>query len=217
MKKIYFLSPAFFLFFVFTAKAQINKGSVLLGGDINFFTQKTTGNGQANTLNGFSISPSIATAVKNNFLLGGFVSINNYNEKNNPFYPFEERKDNGWGTGLFARKYYPLDKGRFSLFLQGTLGYNYMKQFINRGPDNASTTKTSTVNLNCSPGISFKISKKLQLETGLDQILAIQYSHQQYDFSGIIPTHSTTNGFSLNSSISGLSGLYFGLRVLINK
>jgi hypothetical protein len=218
MKKNYFLSLAFLLFFSFTLSAQINKGSLLLGGDIGFSTQKTTSNrAKTSTQNGFTISPSFGKAIKTNTFFGGFVLIRSYREKNDPTNYYFDHKINGWGAGIYLRKYYPLGKSPFSVYIQGTFDYDYNKEYGNGGPYNVFTTKTNSLNLYCNPGISFKISKKLQLETGMDQLLSLSYFHQQYDFLGTDVLHNTTNGFSLNSSISNLSGLYLGFRLLINK
>ncbi len=55
------------------SKAQINKGAILLGGEITFKTLKETtpasNNAQSVTTN-FSISPSFGKAIANNMILG---------------------------------------------------------------------------------------------------------------------------------------------------
>jgi hypothetical protein len=168
MRKILFFFTLSAFVFSESTYSQISKGSVLLGGDFGFSTQKTTGNAaNTGTQNGFTISPSFGKAIKINTFFGGFVFIRNYREKNDPANYYIDHKINGWGGGIYLRKYYPLGKSPFSVYMQGTLDYDYNKEYGNRGPDNAFNTKINSLNLYCNPGVSFKLSKKLQLETGI--------------------------------------------------
>ena len=69
MKKYLLLTLSFMVIYA-GAQAQISKGTVLLGGDLSFGTNKTeTGTVKSKTT-GFSISPSVGIAFKDNKVLG---------------------------------------------------------------------------------------------------------------------------------------------------
>ena len=217
MKKSYFLSVAVILYFSITSSAQIAKGSILLGGDLGFSTQKTTNSQNADfTQSGFTISPSYGKAIRENLFLGGFASYN-YGKNENSFSPGLQ-KTNGWGLGMFIRKYHKLGNGAFSFFAQGSAGYAYYKNYNFYGPDNSTTEKRNSVYVNIYPGINYKINKRLQLETGFNNLVSLGYYHSINEMSGIGGVSKTiSNGFNLNTSINNLSNLYAGFRVLISK
>ncbi len=122
MKKTITLSILAMFFFSLASNAQINKGSIMLGGSLggsfnNFKNPDTV----AAKMNNFSISPAIGFAVANNTIVGFSLlySFNNNKYQNEP-----ELKDHSYGAGVFLRKYKLLSKN-FYLFGEGELMYSH--------------------------------------------------------------------------------------------
>jgi hypothetical protein len=161
-----------FLLILFTSalRAQINKGSVLLGGNVGFSTNEATDTSLKN--NSVSLSPVIGTAVKQNLIVG--ISFSYGHGKNNLTAPSVQSENESYGAGIFARKYVPLGKG---FYLFGEMGLNYLSfsdtyTYISQKTE----FKVQTININLYPGLSYAVSKKLQLEVGLPQLITLGYS-----------------------------------------
>lgn len=216
MKKKIYLPAIVIAFFVIPSFAQIKKGAIFLGGDIGGSTQKATYSNSTDVSkqNGLNISPVYGKAIKENLVLGLSASINIYNNKSTG--SGSEVKQNSYGAAVFIRKYKPIGKSGFSLFAQGDLGYSYSNSKNNPQSTNYSINKRNNVGINLFPGISYTISRKLQLETGLANLLSLNYTTQKQDNGGAIPYSTKANGFSFGSSIDGTSLVYIGFRLLIN-
>jgi len=196
---------------VFYASAQIKKGAILLGGQLGFSGAKTEyqltpGSSTKNT--SFYVSPVFGKAVKDNLVIGADISFGygryeneNTNEQNNTTY----------GAGFFIRQYKELGKG-FYLFGQGRLGGYYMRQeqTILQPPAGETLQKSYNIQLSFYPGIAYSATRKLQLEAGLNNMVAVQYNHS--------PGPATKgNSFSLNTSLnSAMSNFTIGFRVFLN-
>ena len=111
-KTITLLIPTTF-FLVFSAKSQINKGSILLGGTLNAYSDNVK-NSDSNVFkqNYFSVSPSIGFAIDVNTVLGFSLS---YSTNTSNGYSSFKTKNNGYSAGVFLRKYKPLSQS-FYLF-----------------------------------------------------------------------------------------------------
>ena len=202
--------------FSLAATAQIKKGSLFLGGDIGGSTRtaKTDGTslGKENSLR---ISPVFGKAVRENLFVGidGTLSLYKNEISNSP----NDYKQQQYGGGVFIRKYKPLGKSDFFLFLQCRLGYQYQKLVSINNPPTAFSTKTNTVSLSAYPGISYAVSKKLHIETGFNGLVNLSYynetNNQGNSGSGIVKS----NGVSLHSSLENLSSIYIGFRLLLAK
>jgi hypothetical protein len=191
---------------------QISKGSVLLGGDISVYSEKQVVNNSDYKVSGIYFSPLFGKAIKDNLFFGGFLSIgtsDNSGANNNT--PYE---DHNYGAGIFLRKYAVI-YNNFYGFIQGTLGVTSSNQEY----QNSSLIKRKTVGLNFSPGISYKLSKKLHLETGFREVLSLGYSNERNEsLNPILTYNGKSNRFFASSSISNFgSSLYFGFRLLMSK
>ena len=98
--------------------SQINKGSVLLGGNVGFSTNKAKDTSLEN--NSVSITPVAGIAVKQNLVVG--FSLSYAHNKDNLNTVNYETKSESYGAGIFIRKYVPLGKG---FYLFGETGLNY--------------------------------------------------------------------------------------------
>src|SRR5450432_3887500 len=113
MQKIFYLF-IFFISFSLVSNAQISQGSVLLGGDIDFNSQKTHSTDAINTSNNsnFSFNPSIGKAIKDNLVLGFDASYGHVqNSSDAGGGNTSTAKTDTYGLGVFLQKYFPLGKG----------------------------------------------------------------------------------------------------------
>lgn len=203
------------------AQAQIGKGSILLGGDLGFSTQKTEpieNVSDTRKLNGFYISPTVGVAIRNNLVVGGNLSYRNQSEKRdlNDY----SSKYNGYGAGAFVRKYKPVGKSGFYVFGQAGLQFGYSDQELRSdGSPVIQKSKITNVGINIYPGISYAVSKRFHLESGFNNLLSLNYTREKsfLESPGAISGY-TTNGLSLSSSLSNAqSAFYVGFRVLLSK
>lgn len=112
MKKITFLTIAFCCL-VFSSYAQINKGTVFLGGSLGFAHQKTETNGTESKQNVANILPAIGIAVRNNLVAG--VQLAYSNNRLSDDVMGSEPYSRSYGGGVFVKKYRPLGRN-FLLF-----------------------------------------------------------------------------------------------------
>jgi outer membrane receptor for ferrienterochelin and colicin len=207
----YILTPAI--------QAQIKKGSVFLGGDISGSTQTTKRNGtEVNSQDGLIILPVFGKAIKENFILGVEAGFSLYNNNNN-FNPASnsKQKNNAYQAGVFIRKYKLIGKSGFSMFLQGRLGFNYFRNEYNSSYQSYDITKRYTIGISAYPGISYAVSKRLQLETGFNNLLNLNYFTEKKETGGTLSYIDKTNGIGFSSSLNNISSLYLGFRLLLNK
>ncbi len=195
--------------------AQINQGAVLLGGDFGG-SSETRKNGSTITSkqHGLGISPAAGFAIRDNLILGTDLYFSDGKYDGTP--PSYDSKDSYRGGGIFLRKYKGLGSSGFSVFLQGRLGYQHYR-FTQTGTTLIDDIKRSTFSLNANPGLSYKVSNKLQLETGMGNLLSLSiYSEKQTISAGTISDYHS-NGFNLTSSLNSFSSLYIGFRLLLDK
>lgn len=216
MKKFTLLFIVTTLIFRLTADAQISKGSLFLGGDLGGSTQKTKSNGTIiNKQEGLNISPVFGKAIKENFILGINAGLGLY--ENNTGASTNSQRSKSYGAGIFIRKYKQISKSPFSIFLQGGLGVNYNSNENVSPFSNFLRTKRYTISITAYPGISYTVSKRLQLETGFNNLFSLNYFTEKREFNTGPSSTERTNGINISSSLNNLSSLYLGFRVLINK
>lgn len=234
MKKHFYFPSLFFAagLVSLATQAQIKKGTILLGGNLMFYTQKTTPDNPLQdyhtTQTNLSLNPSVGIAVKDNLLKGFELSYSN--KRDEQAYPqgnyFTSSKIyvNNYGAGFFLRRYKYLG-GRFYIFMQGRLGgaYSTSKNEYKEQSKPATSTdiKGYNISLGFYPGVSYAITDWLQLETGFQNLVYAQYSHQkqtdQVLTDGTVSTYKT-NAFSLGTNLSNrLYGFVVGFRILLNR
>ncbi len=216
MKKLHTFLAVFILFFVNQSSAQIKKGSLFLGGDVGGYTQKTTNGGATiNRQNGIAFSPVVGKAIRENLIFGG--ELNFFFSENNNNGPNGDIRQKNFGGGVFLRKYRALGNSGFSIFVQGGLNVNkYEVEYQNIDVD-FEVTKRFNIALNARPGLSYGISRKLQLEAGFSNLVSLGYFNEKRTITGSPDPEFTTNGFSTNSSLFSPSSIYVGFRLLINR
>ena len=192
------------------SQAQINKGTILIGGSAGAGRSKNESLLGEQVSSNYGISPSFAVAVKQNFTIGFSL---NYSRSSGAISPNGPGKQvsNGYGAGVFARSYAPLSK-KFYLFGQGGVGAYATNQKYKDIPTPSPKIKSFNVGLNAFPGVAFDVNRWLQLETSLPQFVSINYSRQR----NIAPNgdENKTSNISANVNISPATELNLGIRIL---
>lgn len=199
-----------------TANAQIKKGALLLGGQFSFSSQKSEGslsNSYYSSNNSFIVSPAIARAVKENLFVGFDLAYIHAKYQANIN---AKQLSDGYGAGFFVRRYKALGKG-FYLFGQARAGgaYNRQKYTDQVQANNSSVANGFTAQLGIYPGVSYAVSKRMQVEAGFSNLAALRYEHLKQTYAGNGSTY-TSNNFSFSSSLSSFAGPTIGFQVLLN-
>jgi hypothetical protein len=218
MKMIFLLSTVITIFNL-TSSAQIKKGSVLIGGQISYADAKSHYNStqpdQKNKSAVFNISAG--KALKQNKVLGIAISYSHFNyDNNNGNIDYNVNSDR-YNFDVFYRQYKKLAK---DFYIFGELGGGYFggNQTDTDIPSNNKTKYTeSGVGLFLTPGISYRIYKKLHLELLLPQIAGVNYSVQKRSSLTNIQNNSKQNQFSFNTNLNAslLSNLGLGFRFVL--
>lgn len=202
-----FLTISFFIL----AKGQITKKSILLGGQINYYSGKTdySGTGEVKRSQK-SYEVSIGKAFKENVIYGFITSYNPYNSSyytdTYPNYYFS--KSDLYSIGLFRRDYEKLAKD-FYFFIEAGIVYSYQKS-----SDSDSTGKvtrigiTSQGKLYLTPGLSYRIYKKLHLEIIIPDILTVNYINSNYE---TLNSYWKNKSLLINSNLNSRSLNFLGV------
>jgi len=215
MKLKFTLSLLAFSFIALTPKAQINKGVIALGGNLNFNTLTAKSESDKRKQTSITISPSFMLFNKDNRAIGFNL---NYGHLDVDI----SGSSNTYGAGIFLRQYKPLSKS-FYVFAQEALMYNYTKGLVDSSTyysfvDNRSHQVSLTVN----PGIAYDLSKHFQLEVLLfSNLLSVSYSHSQlltHDNNGAdeMRKYNSLNA-GANFSASQLTSLTIGAHFFFGK
>ena len=205
MKKYLLLTFSFIVIYA-GAQAQISKGTVLLGGDLSFGTNKTeTGTVKSKTT-GFSISPSVGIAFKDNKVLG--LSL---------YYGHTEDQPNQYGAGTFYRSYLTLGKG-FYLFGQAGLGFSHYENISNPTFTLKEVYKSNSIGLSLYPGVAYTVSKRFQLEASMNNLITAGYTHSlRSSVTNVGVYESESRDFHFTTSINPESNLKVGFRFTLGK
>ncbi|MFZ1530132.1 MAG: hypothetical protein WAT19_15370 [Ferruginibacter sp.] len=210
MRKL--LLAAVFGFGAFISNAQINKGSLLLGGDVNFQEVKNSSvSSPSAQINRYGIlSVSAGKAYRKNKIAGITASAGfNKGIYNNGSVLFDQ-KQHRITAGAFFRNYQQLKHG-FYLFGEAGADYSFGKQ-TTTDPQAAvvDIMKTNAVSLNFTPGLSYNLCKKLFTEISLPGLLTMGYTHEKnYSY--------TSNRYYVSSSMnrSFVNSLAVGFRFIL--
>lgn len=189
---------------VSTVNGQIKKGSTLLGGSIEFTTEKNDFNDASTT--SFNISPAVGKAIRDNLVVGVDLNFYTRENRNNPNIRINDKVVGG---GFFIRKYATLGKG-FYIFGQGRIGGGYVNYQMHDNTNVSYTQKGYNLGLNVYPGVAYSLTNRFQLEAGMPGILNVNYSSLKNN-------GTKNNTFSASTSLTKLGGLSIGFRVLLAK
>jgi hypothetical protein len=199
------------------AQKNIPKGSMLLGGNIYFHSDTYKDDATNNKSSGFGIAAAAGLAVKDNLFVGAGV---NYSHAKYPYSSVssaDSTRANYYGASIFVRKYKPL-KSNFYIFLEGSAGATFGKVTLEKDRDRDFYQKSVSASLGVTPGISYAINSKMQVEMGFNSILGVNYVsskfHDNYSTQGEVKS----SNFNAYTSINNFSSqIFFGFRFLLQK
>jgi hypothetical protein len=214
MKQRFLLSFLFVFTCMVAAQAQIAKGSTWLGGSFGYgeSREKSEGSTTGTKQKSFNISPAIGTAVKENLIVGVFV---NYIKNTTKYGSTTDRTDKYYGGGIFIRKYFPI-VNRIYIFGEGNAHYQGYRFTDNNIPANGGDLRTKgwSGGISLTPGLSYGITKNIQIETGLNSLFSASYQKRNIKNNF---EETDNSSFGAGVSLSNASQLFIGFRFLINK
>lgn len=203
------------------AQAQIAKGTSLVGGSIYFSSDKNESSNGADIrkTSGFGLNPSYGMAIKTNLVVGGDLNFNNNrNEIEHSLYGGSDARNSTYGVGAFARHYRNLGKSGFYLFLQGRLGVDITSgKNTYTHPNSTPPTKGSGYNIGLSvyPGISYAVTQRFHIETGLNDLFYARYASSKTTYTGVTPNVTNkSSGFNVGASLGNTIQWSIGFRFL---
>lgn len=221
MKSKILLSFAILFFTAITTNAQITEGKYLLGGSFGFSNSNSknsqTAGGESNSL---YTNIQLGKVIKDNTVAGVILS---YGYSNNGLTNIASAKVNRYGGGVFYRKYKPIVKD-FYFFGEADALYSYSKnkQGILQIGNNSTISTNNAGSLSFTPGLSYSIFKRIQMELLMQNVISISYAavknETTYPGSSSIATDKT-NGFSANVNVNSslLNNFAIGFKFLLGK
>ena len=217
--KLKCLFSLFALTCVLASQAQINKGSLLLGGSIGYNKGKSKTWQQDLKIKTIIFSPAIGVAVKENLVVGARFDYlkQTQNSKYDASYSTKLDIDTkNYGGGIFIRRYVPVIN-RLYVFGEGTASYTALRETSTQTSTyNKSVAKTKgyTTGLSFTPGVAFGVSKKFQIEGGFNSLFNVSYlkSKTTYNYSNQPENQEL---FSAGISHDDQSMFYVGFRFII--
>ena len=216
-RKVY-LPALILLGFSLFADAQINNGSVLLGGQISNNTSiSKTGGQKDQQYNAAVYNISVGKAIKENSVVGINLS---YSPSTTHYYDANgsgsigKSKIRGYSAGVYYRLYKNLGKdfyffGEFGATYTGgkSTAYDFQGNELN-------SSSTSGGRLSLTPGLSYKLLNKFHLEIMIPDLVSIQYALTKPKPS---LSADKLEYFSFNSSLNsnGLNALGVGFRIVL--
>jgi hypothetical protein len=196
--------------------AQIKSQSILLGGQVQYSNSANSMGVITQPevdLKTASFNLSVGKAFKENSVYGLNLSYSPFNIKN--FFngtEYVSSKGNQHSIGLFYRKYKKLAT---DFYFFGEFGAAYAGGRIKSydfSSTNTVSEKQSAARLSLTPGLSYKVLRKLHLEITIPSIADISYGSNKRNIISIEEIRQRR--FSFNSSLStgGLDNLGIGFR-----
>ena len=201
------------------AQAQVQKGSLFLGGSIGITKSNgEAGNGDKSNVFNWNISPQIGKAIDQNKVVGLQFSLGG-NTNENTYAGGSTGKNEGkqLGVGLFYRQYFPIYK-KWMFYGQANANLNFFNSSSSTQGIKSQQTKLTSGTLTASLGITYQVSKKLWLEAGLSNLAAIEYNHQKSETlssAGVVTSTFKNNSVSANFNLNGSNNFAFGFRWII--
>lgn len=229
MKK-FLLGLLVFQFFTFVVEAQIQKGSIMLGGSVNYSTSNsnsdtravspnTTRSNSKGNSNSFTFNPKVGFTLNNNWVVGPMLilstskgtSENNWVSGSSTVIDYTTTKNSSFGGGAFARKYVPFND-YFSAFGEVNATANTREEY--RESSNSVEIEKSEIKYNeiqgsVHAGLAYFPKKWMAIELSAN---ILQFSHQGRNQETEAQDHETNYnsfGFNLNSSSIHLGVSFF--------
>jgi hypothetical protein len=209
-----------FLSLTSIVNAQLNKGSLLVGGTLSYSGNSNTFPSNDQNAHSGLFNVSLGKAINESSVFGVNLSYSFYHTSNYYYQGYQgpiTYKTNNYSIGIFYRKYKSLGK---DFYLFGEAGAGYDGSNLSGTDDLGNKNLSGTGNgghINFYPGIDYKISKKFFLEISIPNLFLTQYSSNKTTAQNIIPPDSKGDQFVISSSLSSgpLDALGIGFRLIL--
>ena len=217
MKKITIFAGILFFFSI--ANGQVNKGAILIGGQVSSVDFKSSDSSSKSNNPYSNVSISLAKSFDLNSLYGvslGYAPYSTTREMNNGSSTYISRS---YSASIFYRKYQKLLNTLY-LFNETGIQFNYVQtkysyNTINLFGEAPYTGNGYTGSLNYSPGIAYRIFKRMDLELTLPNLASLSYSTSKNLGSNVGSVGNSKNSsFTFNTNLS-FSQLAFGLKIIL--
>lgn len=216
MKLSYTLLTCSLLVIASITQAQIKKGSILLGGSIQYSNetgQEIPDRTGKEKVKAITIGPAIGYALADNLVLGLELGYSHGKSNMN----FRDHKSSGYSGVVFMRKYWNITS-KFYAFANAEAGYGRgTAKTTDKGNANfRATNKSWAVNATVKPGIAFSVNKKIMLESTFFPLLNVEYGKSNFEYTDVnFRNHSTVQQFKANSSFTNGQTFSLGVRFLL--
>jgi hypothetical protein len=210
MKQKILLASMIVLACISSSKAQINKGAVWLGGSVSVSRDNVENQNSEEVQNRLTASPAVGKVIKDNLVAG--IGLHYYKEKRTSGSSNLQTVANSYGANVFVRRYFPIIP-RIYAFAHGSLGGSYIRTKYTFDVPYERKGKGWSADLNVAPGVSFTLSKKVQLEVSSGNLLYARYSTGKDLEQGV--QSRKTESFNAGFSAEALSQLIVGIRFLL--
>ena len=160
----------------------------------------------------FNFGVNYAKCFKENTFWGvtaSFSYLENKYTSHNPNITYDNTQSRNFSFGIFERKYYPLITNLY-LFLQTGLNYSFNNSNI------YNNSKGYKISASEFPGISFKLSKKIYLETSISNFFTVASSHTEITVGNNI-TKQNDFSASIQLPTQSLQNLNVGMTIILGK
>jgi hypothetical protein len=202
------------------ACAQIPKGRTLLGGTLSFSQANDHPANNASypgKQRNVYINPSFGKVIKENLIVGLEGSFYFHNQKYGSTTNETVYKNRSYGGNVFVRQYVPLLK-RFYFYAQASAGGSKNKQSQIYNDQTYSNTEGWGASVSLNPGLTYAITKKLYVESGLNGFALLAYAHsksESTDPSSGAVSASKGSYFNFTTSLGSGGGISIGFRLLL--
>ncbi len=197
--------------------AQITQGKYLLGGSVRYSNNQDVQYNGSPAQKFFSANIQIGKVLKENKVAGIILS---YSFANNVLATY---KVNEYSAGVFYREYKPLTKGLY-FFGEADAVYDYSRNTQGKFEIGSEATRYTTngARISLVPGLSYAVSKKLQMELSMPDLLNLSYDRVKDEktstgFQQIVI--SKANNFNGNATLNAnlLNNFAIGFKFLLGK
>jgi len=199
--------------------AQLQKGNLLLGGNVNFQTSSTESDnlgvagGNTAKSNSFFVSPLVGYFLSDRTVLGLKVDYSSSKTENlifaGPSVIFENDRI---GLGPFVRRYFPV-KDWVAFYGQAEVNYGSARHFQTNNSNSSSETKTRSVNFVASLGLSFFPTKWMSIDLSANP-LSFYHQNNENTLGNSSSSEVNTNGFNFNLNSNSF---FLGAHFFLNK
>lgn len=215
MKRI-LLSALTITALTFSAKAQVEKGTVWVGTNARFFSQDFSHEAPSMTFTkskGYHFTPSVGYTFKDNQVAGLTLGFGHSSMKGSS----AEGASDAYGTGVFYRRYFKLVKGLY-VYGQGFADYSFSHTTAHASTDYFSDTRQHSVQVGIYPGVSYRLHKRVFVEAAWQRVPTFNYTntrHKITSLAGYRNQQSTKLGFGTPGS--SFSPISVGFRIGLGK